>query len=508
MAARTVMVQGTGSSVGKSIMVAALCRIMRQDGLRVAPFKSQNMALNSFVTRDGCEMGRAQVVQAEAAGLDPSVDMNPVLIKPEADAKSQVVVMGRPWKTVSARDYYTYTPELLPKVRESLDRLRSRYDVVVIEGAGSPAEINLQRFEIVNMKIAELADAPVLLVGDIDKGGVFASLVGTVVLLDEAERARIKGFIINKFRGDVSILQPGLERLERETGIPVLGVVPYFHDIVINEEDSVRREEAKDTGSESLIDVAVIHFPRISNSTDFEPLQQEPGVRVRYITAAWQLGHPDLIILPGSKSTISDLVHIKETGLAEAIVRRAKGGTPVIGICGGFQMLGSQILDPERVESDQGGISGLGLLDITTVFEGHKTTHQVRARVCADVGLLEGLSGTVIEGYEIHMGQTGSDESNAVFEIIERSADTASHADGAVTSDGSVLGTYLHGLFDSEELRRGLLRNIGWGVSPDMAGVRPPSPDEQYDRLADLVRETVDMARIYEICGIDATAAL
>ncbi len=314
MTAKTLMVQGTGSSVGKSIMVAALCRIMRQDGFRVVPFKSQNMALNSFVTKEGHEMGRAQVVQAEAAGLEPNVDMNPVLLKPEADAKSQVVVMGKPWKTVSAHDYYRYTSELLPIIEESLGRLRAEYDVIVIEGAGSPAEINLQRFEIVNMKIAELAQAPVLLVGDIDKGGVFASLVGTVVLLGEEEKKWIQGFIINKFRGDVSILQPGLDYLEEYTGIPVLGVVPYYHDIVINEEDSVHRMDGENGEREQVIDIAVIHLPRISDSTDFEPLQQGQGVRVRYVTAPWQLDSPDLIIVPGSKSTMNDLAHIRDVG--------------------------------------------------------------------------------------------------------------------------------------------------------------------------------------------------
>ena len=500
MSAKTLMIQGTGSSVGKSIMVAALCRIMRQDGFHVAPFKSQNMALNSFVTKEGHEMGRAQVVQAEAAGLEPHVDMNPVLLKPEADAKSQVVVMGKPWKTVSARDYYKYTPQLFPIVEQSFDRLRSQYDVVVIEGAGSPAEINLRRFEIVNMGMAKLARSPVLLVGDIDKGGVFASLVGTVVLLEEDERALIKGFIINKFRGDVSILKPGLDYLEEYTGNSVLGVVPYYHDIIINEEDSVHR--AGNDGKEPQVDIAVIYLPRISNSTDFEPLQQEAGVRLRYITTSWQLGSPNLIIIPGSKSTVSDLNHLKESGLAQAITEKAKTGTPVIGICGGFQMLGKGIEDPECVESDEKNVEGLGLLDITTTFEGEKTTHQVTASVASDEGLFAGLAGETLTGYEIHMGQTRCGNVASAFKITQRSGGGDDHFDGAIGQDGKVFGTYLHGLFDSEQFRRTLLRNVKPGYRPDETGSQLPSKEEQYDKLANLVRESLDIEQIYRICGI------
>ena len=502
MSAKTLMFQGTGSSVGKSIMVAALCRIMRQDGFRVAPFKSQNMALNSFVTKDGEEMGRAQVVQAEAAGIEPTVDMNPVLIKPEADAKSQVVVRGKPWKTVSARDYYKYTPDLFPIIKQALDRLRSQYDIIIIEGAGSPAEINLRTFEIVNMNIAKLAQSPVLLVGDIDKGGVFASLVGTIVLLKEEERQWIKGFLINKFRGDVSILKPGLDYLEEYTGIPVLGVVPYYHDIMINEEDSIYQEEQGARNEERGIDIAVIHLPRISNSTDFEPLQQEVGVRLRYITAPWQLDNPDLIIIPGSKSTMADLAHIKETGLAHAVVLKARAGTPVIGICGGFQMLGKSINDPQHTESEETSIGGLGLLDIVTDFESEKTTHQVKAKVTAKQGLFWGLTSTSLTGYEIHMGQTRCGDAAPAFKITQRSAGRESHPDGAVGHDGKVFGTYLHGLFDNEEFRRALLRNI----KPDYQrmGMQSelPSKEEQYDKLAALVRQSLHIERIYRICGL------
>ncbi|MCL0064510.1 cobyric acid synthase [Dehalococcoidia bacterium] len=498
MTAKTLMIQGTGSSVGKSIIVAALCRIMHQDGFRVAPFKSQNMALNSFVTRDGLEMGRAQVVQAEAAGIEPCVDMNPVLLKPEADAKSQVVVMGKPRMTVSARDYYKHTLDLFPIIEQSLARLRSQYDIVIIEGAGSPAEINLRRFEMVNMSIARIAQSPVLLVGDIDKGGVFASLVGTLVLLQGEERKMIKGFIINKFRGDISILQPGLDYLEEHTGIPVLGVVPYYHHIMINEEDSIYQGETGEWNRECRIDIAVIYLRHISNSTDFEPLQQEPGVRLRYITAPWQLGNPDLIIIPGSKSTIADLAHLKETGLAEAILSKARAGTPVIGICGGFQMLGNRIEDPQRVESEKTSIDGLGLLDIVTTFESEKTTHQVRARITAGEGLFRGLTGEDLTGYEIHMGQTLGGDAPPAFEITQRLGGDGNHPDGAVGYDGMIFGTYLHGLFDNGRFRRGLLHNI----KPLEMQSEPPTREEQYDELAMIVRQSLDMERIYRICGL------
>ncbi|MBM3132245.1 MAG: cobyric acid synthase, partial [Chloroflexi bacterium] len=439
-------------------------------------------------------------VQAEAAGIEPSVDMNPVLLKPEADAKSQVVVMGKPWKTVSAHDYYRYTPDLFPIVAQSLNRLRSLYDIVVIEGAGSPAEINLRGPEIVNMRIAELAEAPVLLVGDIDKGGVFASLVGTVVLLKEEERERIKGFIINKFRGDISILKPGLDYLEERTGIPVLGVVPYMHDIMTSEEDSIHR--AEEATREPQIDIAVIYLPRISNSTDFEPLQREAGVRVRYITRPQQIGRPDLIIIPGSKSTISDLAHLRETGLAQAIVKCANAGTPILGICGGFQMLGKRIEDPHGVESDEKSVEGLGLLDVITVFGGEKTTHRAKARVRTDAGLLRGMTGQTLTGYEIHMGQTECRGAVPSFEIIERSEEAETHPDGACGSDGRIIGTYLHGIFESEGFRRSLLSNLKPGSGFNDAGNRLPSKDEIYDRLAGPVRQSLDIGRIYRICGL------
>ncbi|MFQ5924419.1 MAG: cobyric acid synthase, partial [Dehalococcoidia bacterium] len=485
MSARTLMIQGTGSSVGKSVVVAALCRIFRQDGLRVAPFKSQNMSLNSFVTRDGGEMGRAQVVQAEAAGIEPSVEMNPILIKPEEDARAQVVVLGKPAFTLAAGEYYRHTPELVGVIEGSLARLRSAYDLVVIEGAGSPAEINLKGSEIVNMRVARMAQAPVLLVGDIDRGGVFASLVGTLVLLDEGERECIKGFIINKFRGDLALLKPGLDQLEKITSRPVVGVIPYQHRLLIPEEDSIHHIEPERKDME----IVVIHLPHISNSTDFEPLQQEEGVHVRYVTALDELGEPDAIILPGTKSTIADLALLWQTGLAQAIIERAEVGTPVIGICGGFQMLGKRIEDPRRVESKRDSIGGLGLLDVVTIFEPEKTTYQIKARVVGDKGLLEGAKGLEVTGYEIHMGQTIGDMAPA-FEVTRRGDNEISHPDGAVS--GNILGTYVHGLFDNAELRYAFLAQLHQGKRlPVLPRAPLPTKEENYEKLAELVRHSL-----------------
>jgi adenosylcobyric acid synthase len=499
--ARTLMIQGTGSSVGKSILVAALCRIFKQDGFSVAPYKSQNMSLNSYVTRDGGEMGRAQVAQAEAAGIEPTVDMNPILLKPEADARSQVVLMGKPAMTLPASEYYLHTPELLKAAEESLNRLRSKHDIIVIEGAGSPAEINLKRCEIVNMCIAKLAAAPVLLVGDIDKGGVFAQLVGTLALLDDDEKQYVRGFIINKFRGDVSLLQPGLDELERITSLPVLGVVPYYHDIFIDEEDSVRRDTPAKMTTD--IDIAVIHLPHISNSTDFEPLQREQGVTVRYIRHTKDIGQPDAIILPGSKSTISDLMHIKNTGIADIIVRRARAGVPVIGICGGFQMLGERIDDPSHTESDRDSVAGLGLLNVVTTFAKRKTTWQVRALCACERGILNGLNGEEVGGYEIHMGQTLDDNVSPAFKISQRGDRKAAHLDGAVSKDGNIVGTYIHGLFENESVRCCLLSNLRKtkGVVCETRSFAL-SKDSEYDKLAALVRGSLDMDMIYKIAGI------
>ena len=500
MPAKTLMIQGTASSVGKSILVTALCRIFKQDGLRVAPFKAQNMALNSFVTRDGGEMGRAQVTQAEAAGIVPSVDMNPILLKPEADAKSQVIVRGKVSRSISAGRYYRHTPRLLRVVEESLNRLRSDYDVVVIEGAGSPAEINLKAKEIVNMRVARMAQAPVLLCGDIDLGGVFASLVGTLELLDEDERGYIKGFIINKFRGDLKLLQPALKLLEKRTSRPVLGVVPYFRGITIAQEDSVYLDERPESPDTADLDIVIIHLPHISNYDDFDPLEEE-GCRVRYVTHPAQMGKPNLIIIPGTKSTVSDLLHLWRSGLAENVVQQAGKGTPVIGICGGYQILGRALLDPEGVESGTDAALGLGLLDVATTFAPDKSTRQVRAQVAGTGGLLEGMAGQEVIGYEIHMGQTvAGDDTSGAFRIRETPQGEVDYFDGRLNAQGTVMGTYLHGLFHNHGFRRVLLNGLRrrYGL-PEKWDSPVTEKEEQYNRLADLVRHSLDMPAIYRI---------
>ena len=524
--ARTLMIQGTASSVGKSVLVAALCRIFRQDGYRVAPFKSQNMALNSFVTKEGGEIGRAQAVQAEAAGVEPSVDMNPILLKPEADHRSQVIVLGKVYKNLAAREYYGHTPHLLSVIESSLNRLRSQYDIIVIEGAGSPAEINLREREIVNMRVAQMAEAPVLLVGDIDRGGVFASLVGTLELLTEEERELVKGLIINKFRGDVSLLTPALDFVEKRTGKPVLGVVPFFKDIKVAQEDSVWLEEQHEVADGKSLDVAVIGLPHMSNYDDFDPFD-EMGCTVRYVADATQMGNPDLIILPGTKTTVADLSHIRARGLAAVVVRRARSGTPVIGICGGYQMLGRLIHDPAHVESAETTVEGLGLLDIETTFAATKTTTQVKAKVMADRGLLRGLGGVELTGYEIHMGQnselraqesevrnppargssplvrgtTGGHEPTpeAPFQITETPEGRASYLDGAASEDCHIFGSYIHGLFHNAVFTAALLDRLREkkGLSASEAPLF--DKEAQYDELARLVRGSLDMNKVYSI---------
>jgi adenosylcobyric acid synthase len=494
------MIQGTASSVGKSIIATALCRIFKQDGFRVAPFKAQNMALNSYVTREGGEMGRAQVVQAEAAGIEPSVDMNPILLKPEADARSQVIVKGKVAESITAAQYYHNASYLLSVVEESLHRLSRAYDIVVIEGAGSPAEINLKEKEIVNMRLAKMASAPVLLVGDIDKGGVFAHLVGTLELLTEEERNYIKGFIINKFRGDLDLLKPGLELLQSHTGKPVLGVVPYFRGITIAQEDSVYLEErGKSSAGRGNLDIAILYLHHISNYDDFDPLEME-GCKVHYIEGANELGKPDLIILPGSKSTIADLLYLWRMGLAEAIIEQARLGTAVVGVCGGYQMLGRSIQDPQQIESSERGALGLGLLDAVTIFDSQKTTTQVKARVVADRGLLAGMKGQEITGYEIHMGQTKIGGSTPLFHVFETPRGQADYFDGALDQSGLILGTYLHGLFHNGGFRQAFLNALrqrrGLTEGDEEIAV---TREQQYDKLAELVRHSLDMPSIYRI---------
>ncbi|HEY8477691.1 MAG TPA: cobyric acid synthase [Chloroflexota bacterium] len=503
---RVLMVQGTASSVGKSVLVAALCRIFRQDGYRVAPFKAQNMSNNSFIAADGGEIARSQAVQAEAAGLDPIVDMNPIILKPEADHRSQVIVRGRVYATMTAREYFQAKPSLLPVVADSLNRLRTAFDVVVIEGAGSPAEINLRESDIVNMRVARLARAPVVLVGDIDRGGVFASLVGTMELLEGEERQLVRGLVINKFRGDASLLQPGLDFLARRTGVPVLGVVPHVDDLGLPEEDAATLEERARPAGGGLR-IAVVRLPHISNFDDFQPLEEEPGVAVEYVTRPEQIVGAHLVVLPGTKSTVADLAWLRNRGLAEAIQRHAANGGAIVGICGGYQMLGEEILDPLRVESAEERAEGLGLLPVRTVFDREKATCRVRGTLVGGAGLVQRAEGAAVEGYEIHMGRTERAALGPAVQIVERDGRPTQHGDGAVSEDGRILGTYVHGLFQHHEARRAILRGLAESVSapwrPSSAGIDDAQRRAQaYDRLAAVVRASLDMPRLYEIVGL------
>lgn len=505
------MVQGTASHVGKSILVAALCRIFYQDGYRVAPFKSQNMALNSFVTREGGEMGRAQVVQAEAAGIEPSVDMNPILLKPTGQASSQVVVLGRPIGNLPAHHYHNdYAPKALGIIRGALDRLRGQYELIVIEGAGSPAEVNLQEREIVNMRIARMVEAPVLLVADIDKGGALASVVGTLELINQSDRERVAGVIINKFRGDLSLFQPAIDFLEQKTGKLVFGVVPYYQDFRIQEEDTIPegRYGADDVPGPEKVEIAVIRLPHISNFTDFDPLEDEPDVRLRYAGQGSRLDNFDLIILPGSKNTIEDLAFLRQEGLVDRVIARARAGTPVIGICGGFQMLGRELNDPFYTESRISRIEGLGLLDTVTTFEPEKITSQVEAEVIGSGIFLSGAAGCRITGYEIHMGRTElAPGTNPAFNILVQSGKNVHFSDGAVSEDGRVFGTYIHGVFDHDVFRRHIInvlrRRKGIGL-PAEGGTVSASGQRQrdFDKLAALVRSSLDMEKVYRLLNL------
>jgi len=497
--AKAIMVQGTMSNAGKSLLTAGLCRIFKQDGYRVAPFKSQNMALNSFITEEGLVMGRAQVIQAEAAGIKPSVLMNPILLKPTNDTGSQVIVNGEVIGNMAAREYFTYKHKLIPQVMEAYEKLADKYDIIVIEGAGSPAEINMKREDIVNMGMAKRARAPVLLIGDIDRGGVFAQLVGTVMLLDDDEKDMVKGLIINKFRGDKTILDPGLVMLEEKTGIPVVGVAPYL-SIEVEDEDSLteRFDNRQEVG---VIDIAVIRIPRISNFTDFNPFESMPGVSLRYVHNVKELKNPDMIILPGTKNTMEDLLWMRQNGLEAAILKHASVGKVIFGVCGGYQMLGERLSDPHGVEAG-GEIKGMGLIPMDTVFEDAKIRTRVTGTFQKTTGPLASLTGVALAGYEIHMGVTTLKEGAAPMTIIKNFVEQSNPiTDGAYANN--IYGTYVHGVFDKEEVAKAVVQALGQqkGIdTTEITGVDFQAFKEtQYDLLAAGLREHLDMQAIYQI---------
>lgn len=495
MTALRIMVQGTGSYVGKSVLTAALCRYFYKQGYRVAPFKAQNMSNNSYVTPDGGEIGRAQAFQAAACGIEPSVEMNPVLLKPSSETGSQVVVLGKPVGHMRVREYHEYQKQLKVVVSQAFETLAETYDVVVLEGAGSPAEVNLRQFDIVNMAMARIADTPVVLVGDIHAGGVFAWLVGTMELLAPDERARVKAFIINKFRGDATLLTEGIASLEKRTGVRTLGVVPFVPNLPVDEEDGVKTSRPVPTGISERLRLVVIRFPRISNSTDFECFLKEPDVSIEYVTAPPSPGAPlpDAVFLPGTKSTIGDLAFLNSSGLAEYLRAARNKAVPVIGVCGGFQMLGRRIVDQDAVESDSPAAEGLCFLNVDTNFIATKKTVRVRG-----VSL---LSGKGISGYEIHMGQTERGEGTKPWiRITDEQGNATERYDGCVSEDGNVSGTYVHGLFDAPSFRREFLNRLrvrrGWEPLAEQA---VPSREAALDSLAELVRDHLDCRLLEDI---------
>ena len=507
---KNIMLLGTGSNVGKSIIAAGLCRIFYQDGYRVSPFKSQNMALNSYITKDGKEMGRAQVVQAEAANIEPEAFMNPILLKPTTDRKSQVIVNGKVYKNMDAREYFAYKHNLKKDIMTAYNHIRENFDICVLEGAGSPAEINLKEDDIVNTGMAEMADSPVLLVADIDRGGVFAAIYGTVMLLEENERKRIKGVIINKFRGDKSLLTSGIEMIEKLTDIPVLGVVPFV-PLGIEEEDSLGIDKYNEK-KEGKIRISVIKLKHISNFTDIDALSHYNDVSLKYVTKSSELGNEDIIIIPGSKNTVEDMKDLIEKNIGREIVRIAKKGTPVFGICGGFQMLGQKIMDPEKIESDLKEISGLGLLDIETVMKSDKTTTQYKNTVKDVSGILTGTEGMEIKGYEIHQGYSypvnEKNEENNNSENILKNDTGCLFGDENLkgTVKDNVAGTYIHGIFDNSEFTSHFLNEVRKLKGLDRIDENFSYSDyknREYDKLAEVLRENLDIKKIYEIMGCE-----
>ena len=496
---KNVMLLGTGSNVGKSIITTGLCRIFYQDGYRVAPFKSQNMSLNSYITKDGKEMGRAQVVQAEAANIEPEVFMNPILLKPTTDRKSQVIVNGKVYKNMDAREYFAFKHNLKKDIMKAYNHIRNNFDICVLEGAGSPAEINLKEDDIVNTGMAEMADSPVILIADIDRGGVFAAIYGTIMLLEESERKRIKGVIINKFRGDKSLLTSGIEMIEALTNVPVLGVVPFVQ-LGIEEEDSlgIDKYNVKKDGN---IRISVIKLKHISNFTDIDALSHYNDISLKYVTKSSELGNEDIIIIPGSKNTVEDMKDLIDKNINREIIRLAKTGTVIFGICGGFQMMGQKIMDPQNMESNLKEISGLDLLDIETVMETVKITTQYKNKIKNVQGILSGTKGIEISGYEIHQGYS--------YPVNEEKTEIKCIFDdkklkGAVK--GNIVGTYIHGIFDNSEFTSHFLNEVRKRKGLDKKEENfsfSEYKNKEYDKLAQVLRENVNIEKIYEIIGIE-----
>ncbi len=500
---KKIMLQGTASNVGKSIITTGLCRIFKQDSYKVIPFKSQNMALNSFITKEGLEMGRAQVSQAEACGIDPIADMNPILLKPGGNNKCQVIVRGKVVGDMSSKEYYEYKLELIKILDGIFKEFEEEFDIVVMEGAGSCAEINLMDRDISNMGMAQIADAPVILIGDIDRGGVFASIAGTMLLLPEEDKKRVKGVIINKFRGKKELLESGIKMLEDIIKVPVLGVVPYT-DIKIEEEDSVTTRFKKKV-EKGDIHIEVIRTPHMSNFTDFNIFETQEDVSLRYVDYGESLGNPDIVIIPGTKSTIDDLMFLRRNGLEDQIKELHKRGKLIIGICGGYQMLGKVLKDPYHVENDLEEVEGIGLLDTETTFELEKTTTQVKSILVDNLhGYLENLNKKEVNGYEIHMGMTTRRENSDIFATVtEKLGEKVSYEVGSVNNQCNVFGTYIHGIFDDIDFTRTILNNIRKMKNLEPIESKVESFDEfknqEYDKLADFLREHLDMEKIYEI---------
>jgi len=504
MTAKTLMVQGTASSTGKSLLTAALCRCFARRGLRVAPFKAQNMSNNAAVCRDGAEIGRSQALQAWAAGVTPTSDMNPILLKPEGDTHSQVLINGRPLGSLGAAEYFKQRHTFWPVVTSALDRLRSQYDLVIIEGAGSPAELNLSDVELVNMAVARYCHAPVILVGDIERGGVFAQLLGTLWLLSPEDRALVCGLIVNKFRGDMSLFDRGAQILQQRGEVPVLGVLPWLADLNLPEEDAValsgaddlRRVDQPSNGPASNLHIAVIHLPHIANFDDFDPLAAEPGVQLVYARSPEQLGQPDVIIIPGTKNTLEDLNWLRTSGCAQRILELAAQRSQIVGICGGYQMLGKRLHNPHRSESDWEAADGLGLLDAETTFRPHsqKQTRQVSMTVVNDQ-IAPGVLGQTLVGYEIHVGHT---ESHSTW-LRQTAAGGADACDGAIARKGRVWGCYLHGLFHNDLFRTAWLSSLGLAADRLQQRNANDAITQSLDRLADMFERHIDMRQLEQI---------